>query len=40
MCQTAIRYLNVTASGRQWIAKLCSNLFRAEREISLSGPQK
>jgi hypothetical protein len=38
--QTAIRYLNVTASGRQWIANLYSNVFRAERDISLSGPQK
>jgi hypothetical protein len=38
--QTAIRYLNMTSSGRQWIANLYSNLFRAEREISLSGPQK
>jgi hypothetical protein len=38
--QTAIRYLNVTSSGRQWIANLYSNLFRAERDISLSGPQK
>ncbi|SJZ33939.1 hypothetical protein SAMN02745126_00490 [Enhydrobacter aerosaccus] len=38
--QTAIRYLNVTSSGRQWIANLDSNVFRAEREISLSGPQK
>jgi hypothetical protein len=37
--QTAIRYLNVTARGRQWIANLYSNVFRAEREISLSGPQ-
>jgi len=37
--QTAIRYLNVTSSGRQWIANLYSNVFRAEREISLSGPQ-
>jgi hypothetical protein len=36
---TAIRYLNVTASGRQWIANLYSNVFRAERDISLSGPQ-
>ena len=35
----AIRYLNFTASGRQWIASLQSNLFRAEREIRLSGPQ-
>jgi len=38
--QTAIRYLNVTSSGRQWIANLYSNVFRAERDISLSGPQK
>jgi hypothetical protein len=37
--QTAIRYLNVTSSGRQWIASLHSNVFRAEREMNLSGPQ-
>jgi len=37
--QTAIRYLNMTSSGRQWVANLYSNVFRAEREISLSGPQ-
>jgi hypothetical protein len=37
--QTAIRYLNVTSSGRQWIANLYSNVFRAEREVGLSGPQ-
>ncbi|MGB8606425.1 metal-dependent phosphohydrolase [Bradyrhizobium sp.] len=37
--QTAIRYLNVTSSGRQWIANLYSNVFRAEREMNLSGPQ-
>jgi hypothetical protein len=37
--QTAIRYLNVTSSGRQWIANLYSNVFRAEREMTLSGPQ-
>jgi hypothetical protein len=37
---TAIRYLNVTASGRQWIANLYSNVFRAEREVHLSGPQQ
>jgi hypothetical protein len=36
--QLAIRYLNVTSSGRQWIANLYSNVFRAERELSLSGP--
>jgi hypothetical protein len=37
--QTAIRYLNVTSNGRQWIANLYSNVFRAEREMNLSGPQ-
>jgi hypothetical protein len=37
--QTAIRYLNVTSSGRQWIANLHGNVFRAERELNLSGPQ-
>jgi hypothetical protein len=37
--QTAIRYLNVTSSGRQWIASLYSNVFRAERDLNLSGPQ-
>lgn len=37
--QTAIRYLNVTSSGRQWIANLYSNVFRAEHEMNLSGPQ-
>jgi len=38
--QTAIRYLNVTSSGRQWIANLYSNVFRAERDVKLSGPQR
>ena len=38
--QTEIRYLNMTSSGRQWIASLYSNVFRAEREIALSGPQQ
>jgi len=37
--QPAIRYLNVTSSGRQWVANLYSNVFRAEREVNLSGPQ-
>jgi hypothetical protein len=37
--QTEIRYLNKTSSGRQWIASLYGNVFRAEREIPLSGPQ-
>jgi len=35
----AIRYLNMTSSGRQWIANLYSNVFRAERELTQSGPQ-
>ena len=38
--QTAIRYLNVTSRGRQWIANLYGNVFRAERELNLSGPQQ
>jgi hypothetical protein len=38
--QTAIRYLNVTSSGRQWIAGLYSNVFRAESEMNLSGPER
>lgn len=38
--QTEIRYLNMTSSGRQWIASLYGNVFRAERDISLSGPQQ
>jgi hypothetical protein len=37
--RTEIRYLNMTSSGRQWIASLYGNVFRAERDISLSGPQ-
>jgi len=37
--QTAIRYLNVTSSGRQWVASLYSNVFRAERELSC-GPER
>jgi hypothetical protein len=36
--QTAIQYLNVTSSGRQWIAGLYSNVFRAERDLALCGP--
>jgi len=35
----AIRYLNMTSSGRQWVANLYSNVFRAERELTQSGPQ-
>ncbi|WP_027528211.1 HD domain-containing protein [Bradyrhizobium sp. Ec3.3] len=38
--QTEIGYLNQTDIGRQWIANLYSNVFRAERDIPLSGPQK
>jgi len=38
--QSAIRYLNVTSSGRQWIANLYSNIFRAERELSLCSLQR
>jgi hypothetical protein len=38
--QGAIRYLNITSNGRQWIANLHSNIFRAERELSMSGPQR
>jgi len=38
--QTEIRFLNETSSGRQWIANLYSNVFRAERDIALSGPQR
>jgi hypothetical protein len=37
--KAAIRYLNVTSRGRQWIANLQSNVFRAEREMRISGPQ-
>jgi hypothetical protein len=37
--QQGIRYLNVTSGGRQWIAGLYSNVFRAERDLHLSGPQ-
>lgn len=37
--QTAIQYLNMTSSGRQWIANLYSNIFRAEQGIHLSGPE-
>ena len=37
--QPALRYLNVTASGRQWIANLYSNVFRADSDQSLFGPE-
>jgi len=35
--RSAIRYLNVTSSGRQWIANLYSNVFSAERELAPRG---
>jgi hypothetical protein len=38
--QTAIRYLNVTSRGRQWIAGLYSNVFCAERDLALCGPER
>jgi hypothetical protein len=38
--QDAIRFLNVTSSGRQWIASLYANVFRAERDLRLFGPQR
>jgi hypothetical protein len=37
--QAEIGYLNKTSNGRRWIANLYANVFRAEREIKLSGPQ-
>jgi hypothetical protein len=36
--QDGIRYLNVTASGRQWINGLYSNVFRAEHQLRLVPP--
>jgi hypothetical protein len=38
--QTEIGYLNKTTRGRQWIANLYSNVFRAQQDIALSGPQR
>ncbi len=38
--QTAIRYLQVTSNGRQWVSNLYSNVFRAERDLALCGPQQ
>jgi len=31
--QKVLKYLNITSSGRQWIATLYSNVFRAERDL-------
>jgi|tagenome__1003787_1003787.scaffolds.fasta_scaffold19931358_2 hypothetical protein len=30
---------DITSSARQWIANLYANVFQAERDVSLSGPQ-
>jgi hypothetical protein len=38
--QTAIQYLNITSRGRQWVASLYSNVFRAERDLNLCRPQR
>ncbi len=35
----ALRYLNVTVSGKKWIAQLHSNVFCAEHKVRLIGPQ-
>jgi hypothetical protein len=35
--QKVLKYLNITSSGRQWIATLYSNVFRAERDPSAGG---
>ena len=36
----AMRYLNVTTEGRQWIANLHSHLFCVEHSHTLMGPQR
>jgi len=38
--QTEIGHLNRTTRGRRWIANLYSNVFRAQQDIALSGPQR
>jgi hypothetical protein len=38
--EVAIRYLNVTSSGRQWIANLYGNVFRSERDLSVPDPKR
>jgi hypothetical protein len=40
LIQPAIRYLNVTSSGRQWIANLYGNVYRAEYDPNLSGAKQ
>jgi hypothetical protein len=37
--QDALRYLKLTASGRQWVAGLYSNVFRAEHALREIGPE-
>jgi hypothetical protein len=34
--QSAIRYLNVTSSGRQWVANLYSNVLRADADSQIA----
>jgi len=36
--QTALRYLSITARGRQWIANLYANVFRSEQKLHHYGP--
>src|SRR3954468_6829239 len=36
----AVAYLNVTVSGRQWIANLHHHIFCAEHSYDLMGPQR
>lgn len=38
--EEAIGYLNVAASGRQWIANLHSHVFCAEHAFALMGPER
>jgi hypothetical protein len=37
--QDAIRYLSLTSNGRQWINGLYANVFRAEHDLHLHGPE-
>ena len=36
--QKALRYLSITARGRQWIANLYANVFRSEQKQHHYGP--
>ena len=38
--QEAIAFLNVTVSGRQWIANMHHHVFCAEHQFRLVGPQR